>query len=511
MASGKSKRGEVDRKCSRSRSPRRNGTLKAQGSMEEVQLTPRTAKKAAEQALKGRPKLKVSVSPCSSSGPPKKDKEEGLEEEEEPEDEDEEEDCATETVAHTQEILSGGHVSAPEKVDPESDDEDYSTGTSSSSSGPKVVSPQRPRRPKDEVPHFSWTEGMVLNSRFEVLRFLGDGTFGRVLLARDSKRKREVAVKIIRNVEKYVKNAKREAEILKDIREADPKSSVGCVKLHDYFWHREAEIDYFCMAFEVLGPSLLDLLKKNRYRGLWMQDIQTIADQCLTALRFLHEEMNLTHTDLKLENVLFASSAPFRPAEFLREDFWQRTKRNSRRPISYVRPASTRIKLIDFGNATYELEHHSSIINTRQYRAPEVILALGWDEVSDLWSLGCILMEIYTGELLFRTHETVEHLALMEKALHPIPRSMLKEAGEKAKGLYLFKDDDGQWRIHWPERATSSSIRLVQEQPTLHQLVMPEHKALADFVSSMLTLDPEHRPSAKKALSHRFLFENFDD
>merc|ERR1719450_2053806 len=122
----------------------------------------------------------------------------------------------------------------------------------------------------------------------------------------------------------------------------------------------------------------------------------------LDALVFLHDGLNLTHTDLKLENVLFQSQeAPIR-AEFPREAAWQALhKERQGSAARYVRPASTTVKLIDFGNATYELEHHSSIINTRQYRAPEVILALGWNERSDLWSMGCILMELYTGELLF--------------------------------------------------------------------------------------------------------------
>merc|ERR1719499_1237192 len=101
----------------------------------------------------------------------------------------------------------------------------------------------------------------------------------------------------------------------------------------------------------------------------------------------------------------------------------------------YLRPASSQIKLIDFGNATYEEEHHSSIINTRQYRGPEVLLALRWCELSDLWSIGCILMELYTGEQLFETHEELEHMALIERVIGPMPRSMLgsAEAAAKAK------------------------------------------------------------------------------
>lgn len=60
--------------------------------------------------------------------------------------------------------------------------------------------------------------------------------------------------------------------------------------------------------------------------------------------------------------------------------------------------------VIDFGGATYDDdEHKSTIVNTRQYRAPEVILEVGWSFPSDLWSAGCIISELYTGDLLFAT------------------------------------------------------------------------------------------------------------
>ena len=54
----------------------------------------------------------------------------------------------------------------------------------------------------------------------------------------------------------------------------------------------------------------------------------------------------------------------------------------------YSIPESTRIKVIDFGGATYDNEKKSTIVNTRQYRAPEVILNVGWGCPSDLWSVG---------------------------------------------------------------------------------------------------------------------------
>ena len=59
--------------------------------------------------------------------------------------------------------------------------------------------------------------------------------------------------------------------------------------------------------------------------------------------------------------------------------------------------------MIDFGGATFEHQHKSSIIQTRQYRAPEVVLGSEWGTASDMWSVGCILMEMYTGGMLFAT------------------------------------------------------------------------------------------------------------
>ena len=74
----------------------------------------------------------------------------------------------------------------------------------------------------------------------------------------------------------------------------------------------------------------------------------------------------------------------------------------------------TEIRLIDFGSATFQEEYHSSVVSTRHYRAPEIILNLGWSYPCDIWSIGCILVEFFTGDALFQTHDNLEHLAMME-------------------------------------------------------------------------------------------------
>eukprot|EP00398_MALV-I-01_sp_L67-1_P000761 gene761-25_t len=150
-----------------------------------------------------------------------------------------------------------------------------------------------------------------------------------------------------------------------------------------------------------------------------------------------------------------------------------------------VRNAS--IKVIDFGNATFGDEHHSDIINTRQYRAPEVIMGCGWDHKSDMWSLGCIIAELYVGELLFLTHDNLELLALIEKIIGIIPRELVDEACHWVKKDWFRPDG----RLDWPYRAQGTKSRQrVRDAKPLHQLVDQTHKELFFFVRRLLTIDP---------------------
>lgn len=82
--------------------------------------------------------------------------------------------------------------------------------------------------------------------------------------------------------------------------------------------------------------------------------------------------------------------------------------------IEYKIPTRPEIRIIDFGGAMYTSDAHSGTINTRQYRSPEVIMNFKWNEKSDIWSLGCIFSELYTGEILFPTHSNLEHLCMIE-------------------------------------------------------------------------------------------------
>jgi dual-specificity kinase len=86
----------------------------------------------------------------------------------------------------------------------------------------------------------------------------------------------------------------------------------------------------------------------------------------------------------------------------------------------------TAIFLIDFGSAIFETDRHSAVVSTRHYRAPEIVLGLGWSFPCDMWSLGCILIELYIGKPLFQTHENEEHLKMMEIVIGYFPMKMVE-------------------------------------------------------------------------------------
>jgi CDC-like kinase len=75
---------------------------------------------------------------------------------------------------------------------------------------------------------------------------------------------------------------------------------------------------------------------------------------------------------------------------------------------------NTEIRVIDFGSATFDWEHHSTVVSTRHYRAPEVILELGWSQACDVWSIGCILFELYLGFTLFQVSLSLQIFTVQE-------------------------------------------------------------------------------------------------
>ncbi|XP_052900133.1 uncharacterized protein LOC128306614 [Anopheles moucheti] len=345
----------------------------------------------------------------------------------------------------------------------------------------------RPKQPSvrdDADGHLIYRNGDVLLNRYEILSTLGEGTFGRVVKARDRDRNHVMAIKIIKNVDKYRDAAEMEIGALAKIKQLDPDLEHLCVRMLDWFDYH----GHTCIGFEMLGLSVFDFLKENNYSPYPIDHVRHISYQLCFAVRFLHDS-RLTHTDLKPENILFVDSEySMTPARLFSE---------VRPTTNWRRINCTDIRLIDFGSATFDDEHHSTIVSTRHYRAPEVILELGWSHPCDVWSIGCIMFELYHGVTLFPTHDNREHLAMMERILGTIPYRMARQT--KTRYFHYGKLD-------WDEKSTNGRYVNSSCKP-LHRFVhsdKPEHLQLFDLIRKMLEYEPTKRITLDKALRHPF-------
>ena len=207
-----------------------------------------------------------------------------------------------------------------------------------------------------------------------------------------------------------------------------------------------------------------------------LQCVQRVAQQILIAMEYIHS-LNIIHSDLKPENILIKS-------------FSQQL-----------------VKVIDFGNSAFFHDTLTFYIQTRGYRAPEVILGCPYDEKIDIWSVGCIVAELFTGRMMFENESVPALLAKQQGVVGPWPQWML-ESGKNfekffTKNLVIYEainsDKDQEkikfMRVYEPKKSNIKA-RLGTNDPYF-----------VDFVKSLLELDPTKRPTAKEALRHPFLTE----
>lgn len=211
------------------------------------------------------------------------------------------------------------------------------------------------------------------------------------------------------------------------------------MQLIDHFKHAGPNGQHLCMVLEFLGDSLLRLIKYNRYKVLELNKVREICKCVLVGLDYLHRELGIIHTDLKPENILLFSTIdptkdPVRSgqAPILERPegnpnggatmnlIEKKLKRRARRAVSRISERRVsmgggitpkterkldgidlRCKIVDFGNACWADKQFMEEIQTRQYRAPEVILQSGYSYSVDMWSFGCIAFELATGDMMF--------------------------------------------------------------------------------------------------------------
>ncbi|KAL0087755.1 kinase-like domain-containing protein [Phycomyces blakesleeanus] len=385
-------------------------------------------------------------------------------------------------------------------------DQDQETETINQSLHPQPATAPAPAQASAQAPapavrnlfddkdgHYIINPNESLTVRYKMMRLLGQGTFGKVIECYDRVRREHCAIKIIRAIPKYREASKVEIRVLNTLKAKDPFNSNQCIHLIDWFDYN----NHICMVFELLGQSIFDFLKSNEFRPFPPHQIQHFAKQLLNSVAFIHN-LKLIHTDLKPENILLVNNSS------------SLTLCNGHRdPNTKSRILQdTSIRLIDFGSATFEQDYHSSVVSTRHYRAPEIILGMGWSYPCDIWSVGCILVEFFTGDALFQTHENLEHLAMMEAVLGKVPLRISRNASREPQKYF----DNG--KLRYPTNETSrQSQKYVRALRPLREIIVPSTtltRNFLDLVSKMLAYDPNERITASEALKHPFFQLDFD-
>jgi dual specificity tyrosine-phosphorylation-regulated kinase 1 len=251
-----------------------------------------------------------------------------------------------------------------------------------------------------------------------------------------------------------------------------------------------------CLVFEMLSLNLYELLKNTYFSGVSLNLVRKFAKQVLRSLAFLRRrDVDVIHCDLKPENILLRH------------------------------PKKSAIKVIDFGSSCRSNKRMYSYIQSRFYRSPEVILGLTYSTAIDMWSLGCILAEMHTGEPLFSGADDFDQMKKIVSCLGMIPTEMLERSNVKQR---FFLKVGGAWKLRREKEGTpkgneTQEIGDVDPIGTLSKSVVAgrlqkkkfpqseaynsaeNHRLFIDLVSKMLVYSPEHRLDPLDALHHPFL------
>lgn len=386
--------------------------------------------------------------------------------------------------------------------------------------------------------------GDLFENRYQVLRKIGWGQFSTVWLCLDVMTKTHVALKISKSALFYSDAAASEMNTLLHIDEKiksglllTPRSYI--VSLLNTFTHRGPNGRHFVLVFEILGINLLEVIKIYEYKGMPLSMCKSFLIQILRGLDFLHRVCGIVHTDLKPENVAIQLTnsqvkeltsagcvkTPLRrkvvgteeiPRGLGRSQTVKKLKPAPKKPFlkkkvpQGKRPVNEdcyfneklQLKLVDFGNAVFIDSPCQNEIQTRQYRAPEVILGNKYSTQADMWSFACIAFELITGELLFQPHpgenfsEDEDHLASIWETVGGFP---LDWALESKHGWKFFNKSG---LIKLPDLQVYPLREILLSRYGFKQALAED---FSEFLLKTLQILPENRFSAEDCLKNHWL------
>ncbi|XP_056304807.1 homeodomain-interacting protein kinase 1 isoform X2 [Danio aesculapii] len=332
-----------------------------------------------------------------------------------------------------------------------------------------------------------------LSNSYEVLEFLGRGTFGQVAKCWKRGTNEIVAIKILKNHPSYARQGQIEVSILSRLS-TENADEFNFVRSYECFQHK----NHTCLVFEMLEQNLYDFLKHSKFSPLLLKCIRPVLQQVSTALMKL-KSLGLIHADLKPENIMLVDPI--------------------RQPY--------RVKVIDFGSASHVSKAVcSTYLQSRYYRAPEIILGLPFCEAIDMWSLGCVIAELFLGWPLYPGASEYDQIRYISQT-QGLPAEYLLSAGTKTSRFFHRGPDSSYplWRLKTPaEHEAEFGIKSKEARKYIFNCLddmmqvnmsnlegtdilaeKADRREFIDLLKKMLTLDADKRITPTKTLNHPFV------
>ncbi|KAJ4979103.1 hypothetical protein NE237_009883 [Protea cynaroides] len=281
---------------------------------------------------------------------------------------------------------------------------------------------------------------------------IGRGAYGIVCSVLNSETNEMVAIKKIANAFDNHMDAKRTLREIKLLRHLDHENVIG---IRDVIPPpvRSAFCDVY-IATELMDTDLHQIIRSNQ--ELSEEHCQYFLYQILRGLKYIHSA-NVIHRDLKPSNLLLNANCD--------------------------------LKICDFGLArpTSENEFMTEYVVTRWYRAPELLLnSSDYTAAIDVWSVGCIFMELMNRKPLFPGRDHVHQMRLLTE--------LLGSPNESELG-FVRNEDAKRYIRQLPQHPRQPFTQIFSH-------VQPD---AIDLVEKMLTFDPTRRITVEQALAHPYL------
>ena len=379
--------------------------------------------------------------------------------------------------------------------------------------------------------------GEIVNNKYVLLYKLGQGAFASVFLTLNLSDKKYYAIKMQDSEES--ESAYDEINLLKKF------NSEKCKYLNNLIESFSCEVEdvkYICMVLQLMAGSAYDITRVGSLsHGLPLCTVKQIIKQLLIAMDVIQsKKYNLLHSDIKPENILIVGQnnkvreliqiysdkkfatvfntklGKVNKAKIKKtiqdldlkviETKYSKDKSNNIEFIDPLLLKNIEIKLADFGNCK-SIDHERFDIQTRYYRAPEIIMGYEYDFRCDVWSVGCVLYELMTGQILFDPQKTDrfstdrDHIHKLISTLGKIPDDLIQNS---KYGVHFFKVN-GQLKGNVPElKFTPLYDRVrttLKDRPeyTDDQLFL-----VTDLIYKLLNYYPHNRPTIKEILTHKF-------